>query len=110
VDSILPFVLLETVSKEAASAWALGGEIALLITSLLVLVGLYGERSWGKWMPPVPRIKFLLEAAVLAVMLGVFGELISDAVIFLSSRQLKIVQDKEVSIGFKRADDRSEST
>jgi hypothetical protein len=48
-------------------------------------------------MPPPPGIRKLLKVSVIAVIVGVLGQLLSDAVIFLASHRLQTVQEAKIA-------------
>jgi hypothetical protein len=59
--------------------------------------------SGRKMVPPNYRVKFLHKIFVRLVIVGVAGELLSDADIFLFSHRLQTIQETEVAILYDRA-------
>jgi hypothetical protein len=94
---LISFLLLDWISKDTARWWLLGGEIALLIGSLVVIVGLIGESKDQKWVPGTSRTKLWKRLFVLMVVGGIVAELIADADIFSLSHRLQAIQDLEVA-------------
>jgi hypothetical protein len=97
MSDIFSILLLESISKSTASAWLLGGEIALLVSSIAVVAGLWGENKNEKWVPPPSRIKNWHRAYVAMVIIGVAGELVSDGDVFLFSNRLQTIQEREIA-------------
>ena len=97
MNEVLPQLLLESVPKWAAGLGVLAGEISLLVASIVVVVGLYGESKADKWAPPPARIKSWHKIFVAAVTIGVAAELIADGDIFLFSHRLQTIQATEVA-------------
>jgi hypothetical protein len=95
VNDIISLVLLESAPKDDVSKLLLVGELMLLITSLIVVIGLAGEHRLSKWSPAPEKAKIKHGAFVVLVIIGVAGELISDGIIFTSSHRLQRIQDRE---------------
>jgi len=82
-------IALSSLSKSVVSTILHVGEVALLVTSMIVVIGLVGEarKSWVAWH----------HVFAMLVIVGVAGELISDGLIFTSSDRLQTIQETEIS-------------
>lgn len=97
MSDLADFLFLACMSKQYVSSLLLGGELLLLITSLLVVIGLIGESRSDAWIPAPERKKRWHKRFVLFVTIGVGGELIADGIVFLSSHRLQAIQEVELT-------------
>jgi hypothetical protein len=97
MDEVVSHLLLESISKSTAGIWVIIGEVSLLLASVAVVVGLYGESKADKWSPAPSRVTLWHKIFVALVTLGVAGELLADGDIFLFSHRLQTIQDLEVA-------------
>jgi hypothetical protein len=81
--------------------WLDVSEILLIVSTIGLVFGLVGEwpdsESWKK--------RFAYKIAKALVIIGVVGELLGDAGIFVTSRRLQLLQDIAVTIATDRATD-----
>jgi hypothetical protein len=93
-----------SLSEAAASAWLDVGEYLLLVASLVVAIGVWGEnrKSSPEW---VSRHSFF--AAL--VTLGVAGELLGDGDVFIFSKRLQAIEETGIASANERAGDASKA-
>jgi len=90
------FLLISDASQATAEIFQDGGELLLLIASVAVVVGLFGEMRSEKWIPAPSRIKTWHGAFVWMVVVGVAGELIADGAIFSGSHRLETISNTKL--------------
>src|SRR2546423_1832590 len=87
--------LFTSLSKAAGSTALHISEWVVLLFGLLLVVGLIGEL-----IPSLPRWNRAFEVMVI---LGVAGELVGDAGVFVSSERLQEISDAEVAQAHKES-------
>ena len=88
-----------SLSAGDAKSWLRINEKLLIAVSFLLAVGILGE--WPdseKW-----KKTFWYKAAKMAVILGVFGEILGDAGIFESEGRLQVLQDAELGSAVRQS-------
>ena len=88
---MIDLLLLKWLGKAGSETFLISSELLLLVFALFVAVGVFGETTKSaRWQP-------WHHAFGIVVFIGVAGEMIADAGVFISSARLQEIQEGEVA-------------